>query len=37
MNFGKNLVLWVVIAVLLALLFNAFQGSTTQRGSTSYA
>ena len=37
MNFSKNLVLWVIIAVLLAALFNLFQNSTTPRGSTSYA
>ena len=29
-NFGKNLALWVVIALLMVLLFNLFQGSTEQ-------
>ncbi|HXP97216.1 MAG TPA: ATP-dependent zinc metalloprotease FtsH [Telmatospirillum sp.] len=37
MNFSKNLVLWVIIAVLLAALFNLFQNSTTPHGNTSYA
>src|SRR3546814_10683572 len=27
-NFGKNLALWLIIAVLLVALFNLFQGST---------
>ncbi len=30
-NFGKNLALWVIIALLMVLLFNLFQ-SSTQRG-----
>ncbi|MTJ83398.1 MAG: ATP-dependent metallopeptidase FtsH/Yme1/Tma family protein [Telmatospirillum sp.] len=37
MNFSKNLVLWVIIAVLLAALFNLFQNSTTPHGNSSYA
>jgi cell division protease FtsH len=37
MNFSKNLVLWVIIAVLLALLFNLFQNTTSPRSATSYA
>jgi cell division protease FtsH len=37
MNFSKNLVLWIIIAVLLALLFNLFQNSSTPHSSTSYA
>ncbi|HIJ63238.1 MAG TPA: ATP-dependent metallopeptidase FtsH/Yme1/Tma family protein [Rhodospirillaceae bacterium] len=37
MNFSKNLVLWVIIAVLLAALFNLFQNSSTPRGASSYA
>ena len=30
MNFGKNIVLWLVIALLLVAIFNLFQGSTTR-------
>ena len=37
MNFSKNLVLWVIIAVLLAALFNLFQNSTTPHGAAPYA
>ncbi len=37
MNFSKNLVLWVIIAVLLAALFNLFQNTSSPHGSTSYA
>ncbi len=37
MNFSKNLVLWIIIAVLLAALFNLFQSSTSQRSASSYA
>lgn len=37
MNFSKNLVLWVFIAVLLALLFSLFQNSSSPRGNTTYA
>ena len=33
MNFSKNLVLWIIIAVLLAALFNLFQSSTSPHGS----
>ena len=33
-NFGKNLVLWVIIGLLLIALFNLFQG-TTPRGTSS--
>jgi cell division protease FtsH len=29
-NFSKNLALWVIIGLLLVLLFNLFQGSTTR-------
>ncbi|MBI5163418.1 MAG: ATP-dependent metallopeptidase FtsH/Yme1/Tma family protein [Magnetospirillum sp.] len=32
MNFGKNLALWVIIALLLVMLFNLFQASSPQRG-----
>ncbi len=32
MNFGKNLALWVGIALLLVLLFNLFQSSAPPRG-----
>jgi cell division protease FtsH len=32
MNFSKNLVLWVIIAVLLAALFNVFSNSSAPRG-----
>jgi cell division protease FtsH len=37
MNFSKNLVLWVIIAVLLAALFNLFQNSSTSHSNASYA
>jgi len=37
MNISKNLVLWVVIAVLLAALFNLFQNSSTTRANAAYA
>ncbi|HEY1720695.1 MAG TPA: ATP-dependent zinc metalloprotease FtsH [Magnetospirillaceae bacterium] len=37
MNFSKNLVLWIIIAVLLAALFNLFQSSTSQHSSAGYA
>ncbi|HIJ38857.1 MAG TPA: ATP-dependent metallopeptidase FtsH/Yme1/Tma family protein [Rhodospirillaceae bacterium] len=37
MNFSKNLVLWVIIAVLLAALFNLFQNSNSPRGSANFA
>ena len=36
MNFSKNLVLWIIIAVLLAALFNLFQSSTSQRAEKVY-
>jgi len=36
-NFGKNLALWVGIALLLVLLFNLFQSGPTQHGVTSTA
>ena len=29
-NFGRNLALWVIIALLLVVLFNLFQPGTTQ-------
>ena len=32
-NFGRNLTLWVIIALLLAVLFNLFQPGATQTGS----
>jgi cell division protease FtsH len=37
MNFSKNLVLWVIIAVLLAALFNLFQNSTSPHANATYA
>ncbi len=37
MNFSKNLVLWVIIAVLLAALFNLFQNSTSPHTNATYA
>jgi len=37
MNFSKNLVLWVIIAVLLAALFNLFQNSGSTHGAVPYA
>jgi len=37
MNFSKNLVLWVIVAVLLAALFNLFQNSSNNHGATPYA
>ncbi|OIQ94322.1 ATP-dependent zinc metalloprotease FtsH [mine drainage metagenome] len=36
MNFSKNLVLWVIIAVLLAALFNLFQNSNAPHGAAPY-
>ncbi len=36
-NFGRNLALWVIIALLLVVLFNLFQPSTTQHSSTQVA
>ena len=36
-NFGRNLALWVVIALLLVVLFNLFQPSTTHTASTQMA
>ena len=36
MNFSKNLVLWIIIAILLAALFNLFQSSTSQRADKVY-
>jgi cell division protease FtsH len=37
MNFSKNLVLWVIIAVLLVALFNMFQSSSTPHGAAPLA
>ena len=37
MNFSKNLVLWVIIAVLLAALFNLFQSSSSPKTTNGYA
>ena len=37
MNFSKNLILWIIIAVLLAALFNLFQSSTSQHSASNYA
>ena len=34
-NFGKNLLLWVIIGALLVVLFNTFQQSGTRSGQTS--
>ena len=36
-NFGRNLALWVIIALLLVVLFNLFQPGTTQRATTQIA
>ena len=36
-NFGRNLALWVIIALLLVVLFNLFQPSTSQTPSTQVA
>ncbi len=36
-NFGRNLALWVIIALLLVVLFNLFQPSTTQHSSAQVA
>jgi len=36
-NFGRNLALWVVIALLLVVLFNLFQPSGNQRAATQMA
>src|SRR5579884_1621030 len=36
-NFGRNLALWVIIALLLVVLFNLFQPGTTQRSATQVA
>ncbi len=36
-NFGRNLALWVIIALLLVVLFNLFQPSGTQRTATQVA
>ena len=33
-NFSKNIILWVIIGLLLIALFNLFQGSTSNRLST---
>ena len=33
-NFSKNIVLWIIIGLLLVALFNLFQGSTSQRTSS---
>ena len=36
-NFGRNLALWVIIALLLVVLFNLFQPGSTQRASEQLA
>ncbi len=36
-NFGRNLALWVIIALLLVVLFNLFQPGSTQRATTQVA
>ena len=36
-NFGRNLALWVIIALLLVVLFNLFQPGTQQRQTTAVA
>jgi cell division protease FtsH len=36
-NFGRNLALWVIIALLLVVLFNLFQPGATQRASEQLA
>jgi cell division protease FtsH len=36
-NFGRNLALWVIIALLLVVLFNLFQPGSTQHASTQVA
>src|SRR5436190_23147520 len=36
-NFGRNLALWVIIALLLVVLFNLFQPGGTQRAATQVA
>jgi cell division protease FtsH len=36
-NFGRNLALWVIIALLLVVLFNLFQPGTTRSASTQVA
>ncbi|HEX4260616.1 MAG TPA: ATP-dependent zinc metalloprotease FtsH [Acetobacteraceae bacterium] len=36
-NFGRNLALWVIIALLLVVLFNLFQPGTTQHTATQVA
>ena len=36
-NFGRNLALWVIIALLLVVLFNLFQPGSTQHAATQVA
>ena len=36
-NFGRNLALWVIIALLLVVLFNLFQPGTTRTAATQVA
>ena len=36
-NFGKNLVLWIIIGLVLVALFQVFQGSSSRRTSTDLA
>ena len=36
-NFGRNLALWVIIALLLVVLFNLFQPGATRTGATQVA
>jgi cell division protease FtsH len=36
-NFGRNVALWVIIAVLLVVLFDLFQPGTAQHGATTLA
>ncbi len=36
-NFGRNLALWVIIALLLVVLFNLFQPGGSQHGASQMA
>ena len=36
-NFGRNLALWVIIALLLVVLFNLFQPGTSHTAATQVA
>ena len=33
-NFGKNIILWIIVGLLLIALFNLFQGTSSQRTGT---